>query len=103
MVGGQQPDGSIPQDRGRVNAIRFHPGDQPKISPVKSKAAVRRHVDPDYDKHVVYSKAQRSEGGRAARGDGSDEGDDLRPSLQHGPARTSSWLRGVTLRGRIGQ
>ncbi len=56
MVGGQQPDGSIPQDRGRVNAIRFHPGDQPKIAPVKSKAAVRRHVDPDYDKHVVYSK-----------------------------------------------
>jgi hypothetical protein len=56
MVGGQRPDGSIPQDRGRVNAIRFHPGDQPKISPVKSKAAVRRHVDPDYDKHVVYSK-----------------------------------------------
>jgi hypothetical protein len=56
MVGGQQPDGSIPQDRGRINAIRFHPGDQPKISPVKSTAAVRRHVDPDYDKHVVYSK-----------------------------------------------
>jgi hypothetical protein len=56
MVGGQQPDGSIPQDRGRINAIRFHPGDQPKIPPLKSTAAVRRHVDPDYDKHVVYSK-----------------------------------------------
>jgi hypothetical protein len=56
MVGGQQPDGSIPQDRGRINAIRFHPGDQPKIPPLKSRAAVRRHVDPDYDKHVVYSK-----------------------------------------------
>ena len=23
---------------------------------MESKAAVRRHVDPDYDKHVVYSK-----------------------------------------------
>ena len=90
MVGGQQPDGSIPQDRGRVNAIRFHPGDQPKIAPVKSKAAVRRHVDPDYDKHVVYSKKLSGlRAGEQLEVTGRIR-DDLRLPTTPEPARTSS-------------
>jgi hypothetical protein len=56
MVGGQRPDGSIPQDRGRINAIRFHPGDQPTIAGQTSGEPVHRRVDPDFRKHVVYSK-----------------------------------------------
>jgi hypothetical protein len=55
MVGGQQPDGSIPQDRGRINAIRFRPGDQPKVPAAKTKRRVSKRVDPDFRKHVVYS------------------------------------------------
>ena len=56
MVGGQRPDGSIPQDPGRINAIRFHPGDQPTITGQTSGEPVHRRVDPDFRKHVVYSK-----------------------------------------------
>ncbi|HZA89183.1 MAG TPA: hypothetical protein VE401_03040 [Solirubrobacterales bacterium] len=55
MVGGQRPDGSIPQDRGRINAIRFHPADQPRIEGEKSDKRFDRRVDPDFHKHVVYS------------------------------------------------
>jgi hypothetical protein len=56
MVGGQRPDGSIPQDRGRINAVRFHPADQSRIEGEKSKKRFDRRVDPDFHKHVVYSK-----------------------------------------------
>ena len=56
MVGGQQPDGSIPQDRGRINVIRFHPGDQPMIHGETSGDPVSKRVDLDFHKHVVYSK-----------------------------------------------
>jgi hypothetical protein len=56
MVGGQQPDGSIPQDRGRINAIRFHPADQTMIDAEVAAQPLRRRVEPDFRKRVVYSQ-----------------------------------------------
>jgi hypothetical protein len=55
MVGGQQPDGSIPQDRGRINAIRFRPADQPAIPAATSDHRVLKRVPPDFRRRVIYS------------------------------------------------
>jgi hypothetical protein len=56
IVGGLKATGTIPQDRGRINAIRFHPGDQPEIPALHTKLRMQELVIPDLQKHVVYSQ-----------------------------------------------
>ena len=33
LIGENEPDGTVGTDKGRLNAIRFSPGDQPVITP----------------------------------------------------------------------
>jgi hypothetical protein len=56
MVGGLKANGSIPQDRGRINAIRFHPGNQPEIPALTTKRRIQEQMVPDLHKQVVYSQ-----------------------------------------------
>ncbi len=56
LVGGNRPDGSIPQDRGRVNAIVFSPGGGNYPEPHRSDARVRRALPLDLKARVVYSR-----------------------------------------------
>jgi hypothetical protein len=56
IVGGLKATGTILQDRGRINAIRFHPGDQPEIPEAQTKLRMLEQVVPDLQKHVVYSQ-----------------------------------------------
>jgi hypothetical protein len=56
IVGGLKATGAILQDRGRINAIRFHPGDQPEIPEAQTKVRMQEEVVPDLQKHVVYSQ-----------------------------------------------
>jgi hypothetical protein len=54
-VGGLRPDGTIPQDRGRINAIRYRgasPGDFGHRSQTKP---LRRRLPPDLRRRVAYS------------------------------------------------
>jgi hypothetical protein len=54
-VGGLRPDGTIPQDRGRINAIRYRNAG-PQIGAVRRvHTPQRRRVPPDLHKRVVYS------------------------------------------------
>jgi hypothetical protein len=63
LVGGNRPDGSIPQDRGRVNAIVFSPRDGDYPEPIRSDVRVRGALPLDLKSRVVYS--QRLNGVRA--------------------------------------
>jgi hypothetical protein len=55
MVGGLRPDGTIPQDRGRINAVRYR-GVTPRDYTTSSTAVPhRRRLPPDLSKRVVYS------------------------------------------------
>jgi hypothetical protein len=56
IVGGLKATGRVPQDRGRINAIRFHPSDQPAIPALKTKRRVSKRVGPHLHKRVVYSQ-----------------------------------------------
>lgn len=56
LVGGNRPDGSIPQDRGRVNAIVFSPGDGDYPQPLRSDVRVRGALPLDLKSRVVYSQ-----------------------------------------------
>ena len=56
LVGGNRPDGSIPQDRGRVNAIVFSPGGGDYPPPHRTDARVRRALPLDLKARVVYSQ-----------------------------------------------
>ena len=56
LVGGNRPDGSIPQDRGRVNAIVFSPGGGNYPAPNRTDARVRRGLPLDLKSRVVYSQ-----------------------------------------------
>ena len=56
LVGGNRPDGSIPQDRGRVNAIVFSPGDGDYPEPTRSDVRVRGALPLDLKSRVVYSQ-----------------------------------------------
>jgi hypothetical protein len=54
-VGGLRPDGTIPQDRGRINAIRYR-GMTPSDSRTSSvDVPNRRALPPDLKRRVVYS------------------------------------------------
>jgi hypothetical protein len=59
MVGGQRPDGTIPQDRGRVNAIRFHPAGRSRAQLLRTHRRVHDRLNPNLEKRVVYSQRLR--------------------------------------------
>lgn len=56
IVGGNKPDGRIPQDRGRVNAVVFHPAKGSYPRPRRSRARVRNELPLDLKRRVVYSQ-----------------------------------------------
>lgn len=56
MVGGNRPDGTIPQDKGRINAIRIRPAKKPDARVRRADRPVRRRIAPDLDRRVVYSQ-----------------------------------------------
>lgn len=59
IVGGNKPDGSIPQDRGRINAVLLHPGDGRYPRPRRTRARVDAELPLDLKRHVVYSQKLR--------------------------------------------
>lgn len=59
IVGGNKPDGSIPQDRGRVNAILLHPGRARYPRPRRTRGRVEADLPLDLKRHVVYSQRLR--------------------------------------------
>jgi hypothetical protein len=52
-VGGLKPDGRIPQDRGRINAVRI--SGEPGAHTLQSERRSRRGLTPDHRGRVVYS------------------------------------------------
>jgi hypothetical protein len=55
MVGGQRPDGSIPQDRGRINAVRYRGTTAGDFRTVSTATPRRRRLGPDLKRRVAYS------------------------------------------------
>ena len=60
IVGGNKPDGSIPQDRGRINAVLFHPARASYPRAHVTRARVRRELPLDFKRRVVYSQKLRN-------------------------------------------
>ena len=56
MVGGQQPDGHIPQDRGRINAIRIRDLSPADFQTLRTDVRRHRHLRPNFQRRVVYSQ-----------------------------------------------
>jgi hypothetical protein len=56
MVGGQRPDGSIPQDRGRINVVRLRGSTAPDTRIVSTSDPRKRKLRPDLERRVVYSQ-----------------------------------------------
>jgi hypothetical protein len=56
MVGGQRPSGHIPQDRGRVNAVRYRDTVASDFRVVGTRDPHRRRLRPDFRRRVVISK-----------------------------------------------
>jgi hypothetical protein len=54
-VGGLRPDGSIPQDRGRINAIRYRGANPDGFQRVTAREPHRRRLPPNLERRVVYS------------------------------------------------
>lgn len=59
IVGGNKPDGSIPQDRGRINAVLLHPGNGDYPRPRRTRSRVTPELPLDLKRHVVYSQRLR--------------------------------------------
>lgn len=59
IVGGNKPDGSIPQDRGRINAVLLHPGNGDYPKPHRTRSRVTPELPLDLRRHVVYSQRLR--------------------------------------------
>jgi hypothetical protein len=55
LLGVDREDGSIAQDRGRVNATLFSPGSQGKPPPLVSDERLRSGLVPDHRGRVIYS------------------------------------------------
>lgn len=60
IVGGNKPDGSIPQDRGRINAVLLHPGNGHYPRPRRTTGRVTPELPLDLKRHVVYSQKLRN-------------------------------------------
>jgi hypothetical protein len=56
MVGGQRPDGKIPQDRGRINAIRYRGTTAADYEFSGTDHRLLRHLRPDLQRRVVFSQ-----------------------------------------------
>jgi hypothetical protein len=54
-VGGLRPDGTIPQDRGRINAVRYRNAGPEAGRVIRAGQPRRRRLPPDLAKRVVYS------------------------------------------------
>ena len=59
IVGGNKPNGSIPQDRGRINAVLLHPAHARYPRPLVTRHRVDRSLRLDLRRHVVYSQRLR--------------------------------------------
>lgn len=59
LVGGNRPDGSIPQDRGRIDAIRYRGVAPPEFPTLSTHRRSLTHVAPDFRRRVVISKRLR--------------------------------------------
>jgi len=56
LIGGNRPDGSIPQDRGRVNAVVLRPGNGDYPAARTTRHRIRRSMKVDKKRRVVYSQ-----------------------------------------------
>jgi hypothetical protein len=56
IVGTNLPDGSIRQDKGRINAVRLSPGSQPAIDPLVSEDRITTRLIPRMKQRVIYSQ-----------------------------------------------
>lgn len=56
MVGGQRPNGHIPQDRGRINAIRYRDARPSAFRTLTTGERLRSALRPDFRRRVVYSR-----------------------------------------------
>jgi hypothetical protein len=54
-VGGLRPDGTIPQDRGRINAIRYRDAAGASFNRRRATEPRRRRLPPNLHRRVVYS------------------------------------------------
>jgi hypothetical protein len=90
LVGGNRPNGSIPQDRGRINVIRFRHAAPPQFPSERTQGRQDSRLRLNFKRKVVYSK----------RLNGLDEGEQLavqarmRTGIAQLPyaVRTSAWL-----------
>ncbi len=56
MVGGQRPDGKIPQDRGRINVVRYRGTRATEFTTLTATAPLRDRLRPDFRRRVVFSR-----------------------------------------------
>lgn len=56
LIGGNKPDGSIPQDRGRVNAVLLRPGNGDFPAPRVTRQRTIRSMKLDNERRVIYSQ-----------------------------------------------
>jgi hypothetical protein len=56
MVGGQRPNGHIPQDRGRINVVRYRGAIPRDFHTETTTSRLRTRLRPDFDRRVVYSR-----------------------------------------------
>jgi len=64
-VGGLRPNGTIPQDRGRLNLVRTTPAGSPKHRVAVARRLLTRRLKPDRERHPILA----SRLGRLHRGD----------------------------------
>ena len=51
-VGGLRPDGSIPQDRGRINVVRYRDAAPADFQTTSTEARQKRRIPPDLKRRV---------------------------------------------------
>ena len=56
MVGGQKPDGHIPQDRGRINVVRYRDSRPADFRAEETTRRLRTVLRPNFQRRVVYSR-----------------------------------------------
>jgi hypothetical protein len=56
MVGGQRPDGHIPQDRGRINVVRYRDAAPADFRTQTTTSRLRTRLRPNFHRRVVYSQ-----------------------------------------------
>jgi hypothetical protein len=56
MVGGDRPDGSIPQDRGRINAILYRGVSPSRFPSTSARTPLIRRIPPDMNPTTVFSR-----------------------------------------------